>query len=160
MPPFEIAPGITGFSHVSAPPLPETDPSDRRRAAHAAARALGGQVAEELEPPMASYAAFRIERRERGGSIGLALHRAHRLAARIAWTPERPIAGDLLLAFEEPEPALSAALDATLWTLPPRAALEATPDPAALAALPAWERAQIAHWRPETLGALIFNRWD
>lgn len=140
-----------------APPrLPDT--RAERTALHAAARALGWRIGDPVDP--APHASFHVARIETGAApLWLLLENNGHAAALSpvqpvfgAWTfTDAPALSEALAAAGSPLHLFSAAdLDTDL-----------TPaDRAFLTSLNLGFEANLAYWRPRTVGSVIFNWWD
>lgn len=138
--------GITGFRHVSEPPLPTVEPGALRAALGAAS---GSRVT--LPAPDGIVRSFH-QALVPGGLVVLCNQHHPWLAATRA-----PVDGEP--AFEEP-PDWLRALEG--FVVLDRATLESSvgPDDPRLADLGPTERDQLRYWRPRRLGDVVFNLWD
>ncbi|WP_405691326.1 hypothetical protein [Streptomyces sp. NBC_00057] len=133
--------------------MPSTDPGVCRAAWHAAARAAGGQVEDftEQEYPQNFHSATISDR----DGTQIALFHAHYplvafVEGRRYWYTEE---------FQEP-PAWATVLSDFGFIVLCAARLLSPLEESDTSALSAAEQRQIKHWRPETLGATLFNSWD
>lgn len=149
---FRLARGSTGFCHVSDPPLPETDP--RGRAAwYAAARSARGHVVDFAQQQYPhNFHSGTI--REGDGAHAVLFHAQYPW---VAFVDERRAcyAGE----FKDP-PAWAATLGDFGFTVLSAPVLMSPLTAADTTALSAAEWSQIEHWKPDTLGAALFNSWD
>ncbi|WAP55775.1 hypothetical protein [Streptomyces sp. S465] len=150
---FRLERGVTGFRDWSDPPVPSTDPRACRAACYAAARAAGGQVEDftEQEYPQNFHSATISDRN--GAHVAL-FHTHYPLIAfvgdrRFWYTDE----------FQEP-PTWATVLREAGFVVLSAAQLLSPLAESDTSALSAAEWRQIKHWRPETLGATLFNLWD
>lgn len=148
---FRLERGATGF--FSEPPVPRTDPRACRTAWYAAARAGRGRVGEfAVREHAQSYHSAVID--DRDGSHCALFHAHYPLVAfvdeRRYWYTDE---------FREP-PAWAAALDDFGLTVLSTSVLLAPLSSVDTSALSAEEWQHIEYWRPETVGALLFNTWD
>ncbi|MFB8043505.1 hypothetical protein ACFC8F_19735 [Streptomyces hydrogenans] len=150
---FRLEPGVTGFRDRGDPPLPSTDPRTCRAAWYAAARAAGGQVEDftEQEYPQNFHLATISDRA--GAHIAL-FHAHYPLIAFVGdrryWYTDE---------FQEP-PAWATTLTDIGYVVLSAAQLLSPLTESDTSPLSATERRQIKHWRPQTLGATLFNSWD
>ena len=145
--------GSTGFD---APPV---DAAAHRRAfltaCHHAARAIGGRVA-GIEGPGVTPNFHLAEIAHRDGRLSVLGHGCVLFAAIAGPRPWR----DLRPTFAD-DPAVAAAIVAASALRPLAVAELSTPlDQADLSALGPGEHRQIAYWKPDTVGELLFNYWD
>ncbi|WP_330353952.1 hypothetical protein [Streptomyces chartreusis] len=149
---FRLMRGSTGFFTSGDPDIRRTDPRACRTAWYAAARAAGGRVGEfEARQTAQTFHTATIERPD-GRCVALFQ----------AYTP--------LVAFvDEPHdwytdqfreaPAWAAGLGDFGFTVLSAAVLLSPLSSADTSALSAVERRQIDYWRPEAVGAVLFNSW-
>ncbi|MBO8202678.1 hypothetical protein JW613_31015 [Streptomyces smyrnaeus] len=145
--------GVTGFRDRGDPALPSTDPRTCRAAWYAAARAAGGQVEDftEQEYPQNFHSATIGDR----DGTHVALFHAHYpliafVGDRRCWYTDE---------FQNP-PTWSTVLTNVGFVVLSAAQLQSPLAESDTSALSATEWCQIKHWRPETLGATLFNSWD
>ncbi|MFI6476833.1 hypothetical protein ACIBH1_02800 [Nonomuraea sp. NPDC050663] len=152
-PTFRLARGSTGFGQAGDLPMPQIDVKLCRTAWHAAARAAGGRVGEFVERryPRTFHSATLTDR---GGAHVALFHAGFALVAFVAeqrdWYTDE---------FRDP-PSWAGVLDGFGLALLPASLLLAPLSEADTTGLSAAEWSQIAYWRPETLGATLFNAWD
>ncbi|BDH12742.1 hypothetical protein [Streptomyces hygroscopicus] len=145
--------GVTGFRDGSDPPVPATDPRACRVAWYAAARAARGQVEDftEQEYPQNFHSAT-ISDRE---GTHIALFHAHYPLIAFVGGRRYWYTGE----FQEP-PSWAGVLADVGFVVLSAARLLSPLVESDTSALSAAEWRQIKHWRPETLGATLFNSWD
>ncbi|MDA0639580.1 MULTISPECIES: hypothetical protein [Nonomuraea] len=150
---FRLERGSTGFRHSRDSPLPETDPRACRTVWYAAARAACGQVgtfAEQQYPQNFHSATIN----DRDGVHVALFHAQYPLIAFVDdlryWYAD---------GFQDP-PAWAASLNDCGFTVLSASLLMAPLAEADTAALSTAEWSQIKHWKPQTLGATLFNSWD
>ncbi|MFF4403852.1 hypothetical protein [Streptomyces sp. NPDC001404] len=150
---FQLKHGATGFHDSSTPPLPQTDPTACRTAWHTAARTAHGHVHNltEQQYPQ-NFHTGTIN--DRDGTHVALFHAHYPLIAfvsdrRHCYTDE----------FQDP-PAWAVTLTDFGFTILTASLLLSPPESADTTAMSAAEWEQIKHWRPETLGAMLFNSWD
>ncbi|WP_448321060.1 hypothetical protein [Streptomyces sp. CO7] len=151
---FRLERGVTGFGHRNDPPLPSTDARTCRTAWYAAARAApDGQVHDfvEVRYPQTFHSATISDR----NGLHVALFHAHH--------PLIAFVGDQVSCytdeFQDPPPWASVLTDLGFAVLSARQLLSPLTD-ADTSALSSAEWREITYWRPETLGATLFNSWD
>ncbi|WP_245234529.1 hypothetical protein [Streptomyces flavochromogenes] len=145
-------PGGTGFRDRTDPPLPRTDPRTCRAAWHAAARVAGGQVEDftEQEYPQNFHSATINDR----DGTHIALFHAHH--------PLIAFVGDRRYRYSDEfrdAPTWATVLTDAGFAVLSAARLLSPLTESDTSALSAAEWRQIKHWRPETLGATLFNAW-
>ncbi|MEU6381213.1 hypothetical protein [Streptomyces sp. NPDC046909] len=151
---YRLERGSTGFRSFGDPPVPDTDPGLCRTAWYAAARAARGQVLDftGMEHPQTFHTATLADRN--GTHIAL-FHAHHPLIAFVdaqhSWYP--------CDAFLDP-PAWAPALADFGFTLLTTSQLSLPLRAADTSALTAGEWKHIEHWRPDTVGEVLFNSWD
>ncbi|KJK56661.1 hypothetical protein UK12_21355 [Saccharothrix sp. ST-888] len=151
---MRVAKGATGFWTSGRRPLPETDLSAFRSACFAAARRVHGQVADETGPAAASFRSVGIT--EDGRVRGVLCHVRLPYVAFVSGSL-RP--GEPLPSFGDPPgwanrfTAVGLRVLGTTELLTPLGELD-------LSELAPAELTQVRYWRPESLGELLFNRWD
>ncbi|MFJ9683960.1 hypothetical protein ACIRP2_39100 [Streptomyces sp. NPDC101194] len=150
---FRLELGVTGFRDRGDPPLPSTDPRTCRAAWYAAARAAGGQVEDftEQEYPQNFHSATISDR----DGTHIALFHAHYpliafVGDRRYWYTDE---------FQKPPTWATVLTDVGFAALSAAQLLSPLTE-SDTSALSATEWRQIKHWRPETLGATLFNSWD
>ncbi|WP_424887296.1 hypothetical protein [Streptomyces sp. XH2] len=150
---FRLERGATGFLDRNDPPAPSTDPSACRAAWYAAARAAGGQVEDftEQQYPQSFHSATLSGR---NGAHTALFHAHHPLIAFVGdrryWYTDE---------FREP-PAWATALSDAGFVVLSAEQLLSSLEESDTSALSKAEWRQIKHWRPQTLGATLFNSWD
>ncbi|WP_306318047.1 MULTISPECIES: hypothetical protein [unclassified Streptomyces] len=150
---FRLRRGSTGFHHLGAPPAPGTGPRACRTAWYAAARAAHGQVGDfaERRYPRNFHTAT-ID--DRGGTHFALFHASCPLVAFVSgqhhWYTDE---------FRDP-PAWAATLDAHGYTVLNASQLLSPLSESDTSDLSADEWQQIRYWKPETVGAVLFNSWD
>lgn len=148
--------GATGF-------LPPGDwaPPDLRRVLgliHEAGRNEGRTVGELTDPPtVRSFKYVHLTHRHEPSFWAL----FHRVVAVMAFTDVNP-RDELVIGHELIDwPALpSDRVGDGTWVLLKRERAMDRPRASDFAALPPGEIAQIHHWRPTTIGEILFNHWD
>ncbi|MER6228264.1 MULTISPECIES: hypothetical protein [Streptomyces] len=150
---FRLELGVTGFRDRGDPLLPSTDAQTCRAAWYAAARAACGQVEDftEQEYPQNFHSATISDR----DGTRIALFHAH--YPLIAFVEDRRYW--YTDEFQEP-PTWATALTDVGFVVFSAAQLLSPLTESDTPALSATEWRQIEHWRPETLGAALFNSWD
>ncbi|MGW2146084.1 hypothetical protein ACWCOT_17390 [Nonomuraea bangladeshensis] len=150
---FRLERGVTGFRHVSEPPVPETEPRRCRRAWSAAARRARGQVGDfaEREYPQSFHSATINDR----DGAHLALFQAQ--VPLVAFVSDRRWAYSD--EFLDP-PAWAVALSPFGFTVLGTSLLMSPLTKVDTTALSAAEWREIEYWKPKTLGELLFNAWD
>ena len=150
---FVIPAGSTGFRSRKAPPWPLVDLKHLRAAWHTGARLAGCKVGELVEQsyPEVYHTATMVGR---DGLHIILCHMHHPLVAFVAvrrdwYTTE----------FIDP-PAWATAYSAVGFEPLDADLLLAPFDDADTSQLSAEDWRQIRYWRPPTLGAVLFNRWD
>ncbi|MFD6274539.1 hypothetical protein ACFWFI_02960 [Streptomyces sp. NPDC060209] len=149
----DLALGVTGFRDWSDPPLPSTDPRTCCAAWYAAAQTAGGQVEDfkEQEYPQTFHSATISDR----DGPHIALFHAH--------YPLLAFVGDWRYwytdEFQEP-PTWATVLTDVGFVVLSAAQLLSPLTESDTSALSATESRQIKLWRPETLGATLFNSWE
>lgn len=147
--------GATGFWDHGSDPLPETDPRVFARICHEAARRAGGRV-EKITPPGVTPNFHLATLARSGHRLALLGLRHLPLVAIAECSPDNSVSVTFVddLAVRE---ALELATPFRLLTLGELGTPVSLADLSGLA--PAGLR-QIASWKPETVGELLFNYWD
>lgn len=150
---FRLERGSTGFFTGSGPDPRATDPKVCRTAWYAAARAAGGRVTAFGTRQLAQT--FHTATMDGPDGRHCALFQT--CFPLVAFVDEpRDWYTD---QFREP-PAWAAGLGDFGFTVLGAAVLRSSLSTADLSALSVVERRQIDCWRPETVGAVLFNSWD
>jgi hypothetical protein len=142
--------GATGFHRAGEVPPRETDLKSFRRACHAAARMAGAAVQGLDVGLCASFDAVDI-----AGTVVL----VHRHLPVVAFSGAALEPGSPVRGFVPPPPWAGPLADAGFRLLEP-AEPDAPIERVDLSALPEAELKAVRHWRPQTLGELMFNWWD
>ncbi|ALO13405.1 hypothetical protein AQF52_7819 [Streptomyces venezuelae] len=150
---FRLGRGVTGFRSRDDLPLPDIDPKECRSAWHAAARSADGDVGDftEREYPQGFHVATINDRH----GTHIALFHAH--------YPLVAFVRDKLYVYRTEfldPPAWATTLGGFGFVVLTAADLLSPLGEADGSALSQAEWRQIKHWRPETLGAALFNSWD
>ncbi|MFC5216757.1 hypothetical protein [Streptomyces coerulescens] len=144
--------GTTGFFRIGDPDIRRTDPRACRTAWYAAARAADGRVAEFENRQIAQT--FHTATIDRPDGRHCALFQAYSPLVAFVDEPHDWYTDQ----FREP-PAWAAGLGGFGFTVLSAAVLLSPLSTADTSALSAVERQQIDYWRPETVGAVLFNSW-
>lgn len=143
--------GSTGFAGTASP----LDPAGFRALCTAVARELGGRVADVALPGLTpSYVIVRVRERGRGFAV-----LGHCSAPLVAFAEDGPDTGTRPVFRDEPRWAelIREWSELRVCTVDELVTELSTVD---LSELDPVEHQQIRHWRPETLGELVFNCWD
>ncbi|WP_326834378.1 hypothetical protein VSH64_05540 [Amycolatopsis rhabdoformis] len=146
--------GATGFWEAGGKPLPSTDLSRFRAACFAAARTAGGHVGVLTRLKMATFHAVTIT--GAGWSRAVLCH-AH--LSVVAFPSAPPQGWESPRSFDE-TPGWAEQFTLAGFRALGRAELATPVEELDLSHLARVERAQVRHWRPATLGELLFNCWD
>ncbi|MFD3698833.1 hypothetical protein ACFWUZ_22250 [Streptomyces sp. NPDC058646] len=151
-----VARGATGFWGPGDDPVPRADLVAFRTACHAVARSITGTLAEV--PPHGAASSFRtvLITTPYGRTTVLLCHQVLPVVAFVASPPQ---AGAPLPDFTPP-PAWAGALEVNGFRLLDVAELSMPLASADIGELAPAELTQVAYWRPDTVGELMFNRWD
>ncbi|MFF4599765.1 hypothetical protein [Amycolatopsis sp. NPDC001319] len=153
-PPWRVDRGATGFRDAGAQPLPSTDLTRFRAACFTAARTAGGHVGVVTRLAMATFHAVTIT--GPGWSRTVLCH-AHLTA--VAFPSAPPQGWESPRTFDEP-PDWAGQFALAGFRVLGQLELATPVEELDLANLARAERTQVSHWRPATLGELLFNCWD
>lgn len=146
--------GITGFRDSSDPPLSSTDRRAFLAALHTAAREVHAVIRSERgRDPVANFLEMEVTTPD-GDELTVLVNDHEPL---VAFSPGSP-APTRFVSYPELALALEAA-DAQFRVLEP-AELNRSVTDSDLTHLGEAELDQVAYWKPQTLGEVIFNRWD
>ena len=153
---MELPRGITGFRHVSDPPLPVCDLAAFRGHCFAAARALKVRVARkigtsEVEP---NFAYVVLELRNR--PIAVLLNRHFPVVA----FAEPLVEGEAFVRFSYVPELGEAFREFGVYEVADESVLTESLKPEHLQRLAPAEREQIRYWKPRQVGEVMFNFWD
>lgn len=151
---FRIPRGVTGFYNAKAAPLPCVDLKRLHGAWHFAARLAGGRTGEFIEQ---SYPEVFHTATIEGEQAPYAAILCHAHFPVVAFVSHRTTWYET--EFVDPPTWAHAYSDYGFETLSADFLLSA-PEAVDLSQLSASERGQIRSWKPPTLGAILFNRWD
>ena len=146
--------GITGFWRVGEQPPPATDINTFCRHCYEAARKLGGHVLSIEKPNHRSFA------------VGTLAFPADQVAVLLnAQYPiigfaEPAMSGELSLRFRDSAVLAEVFHELRVYAVLSASELERRPTSGDFGALSEAELAQVAYWRPQRVGDVIFNYWD
>ncbi|MGW5878067.1 hypothetical protein ACWFMI_16135 [Nocardiopsis terrae] len=146
--------GATGFRDRGEAELPRTDPAAFRGACWEAARRAGGTVG---GPDGAGVAGFLSATIRCGAREHVVLGHPHLRVVAFADAPVVP--GGPVPVFNGP-PGWAVGFEVLGFDCLTAEELGTPLSEADLGALSRAEHAQIRHWRPDTVGELLFNSWD
>lgn len=154
---MELPRGITGFRHFRDPPLPVSDFRTFRGHCYAVARDLGGRVCSVEAPFWRGVANFAFAVLDLPtGRVGVALN-AHFPVVGFA---EPLDDSSCLLRFVD-APALAERFRGFgMYEVATAAELTRRLTPEMCQNLAPAEHDQVKHWRPGSVGELLFNFWD
>ncbi|QYN19186.1 hypothetical protein [Amycolatopsis sp. DSM 110486] len=152
--PWRVDRGATGFWDAGGKPLPSTDLTRFRAVCFAAARTAGGHVGVVTRLAMATFHAVTIT--GRGWSRTVLCH-AH--LAVVAFPSAPPQGWESPRTFDEP-PDWAGQFALAGFRVLGQVELATPVEALDLSSLAGAERTQARHWRPATLGELLFNCWD
>lgn len=155
---WKIPRGTTGFRYFKEAPLPETDRRAVAELSYQWARNLGGTVEQILPPSLTStyYAAVLAHGQYEVQHVTVLFHRHLPLLALVSHPP-RDL--DDLCVIDDPI-VTEAMPDYSEFQLLAHDQLAAPVTSTSLSELAATELNQIAYWKPETIGEVLFNLWD
>jgi hypothetical protein len=150
---FAIPPGATGFCSPSAAPLPLVDLKLVRSAWHSTAWLAQGQAGEldEQQYPATFHTATILHRH---GQYVMLCHAHYPLLAFVSGVRD-----SYTTEFIDPPGLAGKYVRLGFTTLPADVLLSPLAD-VDTSAITAEEWRQIRYWRPPTVGAALFNRWD
>lgn len=159
--PSRLPRGATGFRDLRSEPLPLTDAQVFASVCYEAARLVHGRVLEIRRPEVTPD--FRTAVIRRGESIAAVLGHMHLPVLAIAQvSADRVIFGDGYgVIFGDGRVCLEEALRSLdAFQVLTSTELNMPISLIDMSGLDRAERRQIAYWKPQTLGELLFNHWD
>ena len=146
--------GITGFWGVGEQPPSATDVRAFRGHCHEAARRLGGQVLSMEEPNHRNFTVGTLA--TRAGRVAVLLNAQYPIVG----FADPPMSGEVLLRFRDGSALAEFFREFGVYEVLSASDLERRPTPDDLDGLSEAELAQVAYWRPQRVGDVVFNYWD